>query len=162
MNIPGLELDKIVDNIVNIKHSDMLNQIEDPEERAAKRKELVDYYTNGDAGEGLQREMDNVADGAQIVTDVISSLQQAVTAVLPPGTTPQVLVVGQATGSPNPAWGKLFSAAIKPGLLASCSLAEYVLKKVNASCQSISFDPPAVITALEVQLKSVKGQIDGL
>lgn len=162
MNIPGLELDKIVENIVNVKHSDMLNKIEDPEERAAKRKELVDFYSTGDTGADLQRNINAISNGTQQVTDMLMSLQQAAMAVNPVATTPQVLVVGQATGSPNPAWLKLFSAVIKPTLLVSCTLAESLLQTVNASCQSIEFEPPGVITALDAQLKSVRQQINAL
>lgn len=162
MNIPGLELDKIVENIVNLKHSDMLNKIEDKDERAAKRQELVDYYSTGDVAADMKRQMNNISDGAELITEVITTLQSAIPAMPIPGTVPQVIVTGAATGVPNPAWGKLFSAAVKPGMLATCGLAQYVFNKVIDSCQQINFDPPGVVTGLQAQLDAVKNQISAL
>lgn len=159
MNIQGLDFEKIVSNIVDVKHSDMLNNIQDEKEKEEKIKELVDYYSNGDAGKTLQREIGNVSDGVQIITDIISSLNQSISSITAPATTPQVLVVGQATGTPNPAWGKAFSASIKPILLSSYYVAEYLYDKVNDSCESISFSPPSAITALKVKLDSLKTSI---
>jgi len=162
MNIPGLDLDKIVENIVNLKHSDMLNRIEDKDERDAKRKELVDYYSTGDVVADIKRQMNNVSTGVELITEVITTLQSAVPAMPIPGTVPQVIVTGAASGVPNPAWGKLFSAAVKPGMLATCGLAQYVLNKVLDSCEQINFDPPGVVTGLQAQLDDVKNQISVL
>lgn len=162
MNIPGLDLDKIVENIVNLKHSDMLNGIGDKDERDAKRKELVDYYSTGDVVADIKRQMNNVSTGVELITEVITTLQSAVPAMPIPGTVPQVIVTGAASGVPNPAWGKLFSAAVKPGMLATCGLAQYVLNKVLDSCEQINFDPPGVVTGLQAQLDDVKNQISVL
>ena len=162
MNIPGLELDKMVENIVNLKHSDMLNEIEDKDERDAKRKELVDYYSSGDVAADMKRQMNNISNGVELITEVITTLQSAVPAMPIPGTVPQVIVTGAAAGAPNPIWGKLFSAAVKPGMLATCGLAQYVLNKVLDSCEQINFDPPGVVTGLQAQLDAVKNQISAL
>lgn len=162
MNIPGLDLDKIVENIVNLKHSDMLNEIEDEDERDAKRNELVNYYSTGDVVADMKRQMNNISNGVELVTEVITTLQSAVPAMPILGTVPQVIVTGAAAGAPNPAWGKLFSAAVKPGMLATCGLAQYVLNKVLDSCEQINFDPPGVVTGLQAQLDAVKNQISAL
>lgn len=162
MNIPGLDFDKIVENIVDIRHSEDLEKITDDAEREAKRQEFVDYYSSGDAAKGLQQEMNNISNSANVMQSFIKNMQSSVSAALAPGTTPQVLVVGQATGAPNPAWGKLFTAALKGGWLANCDLADFVYSKILESCATISFNPPGVLTALKSQLDVLRNSISVL
>lgn len=162
MNIPGLDFDKIVENIVNIRHSEDLEKIPDEAERKAKRQEFVDYYSSGDTARDLHKEIDNVLNSADVIQSFIKNMQSSVSAALAPGTTPQVLVIGQATGSPNPAWGKLFTAALKGGWLANCDLADFVYSKILDSCATISFNPPGVLTALKSQLDALRNSISAL
>jgi len=162
MDIPGLDFSKIVENIVDIRHSEDLEKITDDAEREAKRQEFVDYYSSGDAAKGLQQEMNNISNSANVMQFFIKNMQSSVSAALAPGTTPQVLVVGQATGAPNPAWGKLFTAALKGGWLANCDLADFVYSKILESCATISFNPPGVLTALKSQLDVLRNSISVL
>ena len=162
MNIPGLDFDKIVENIVDIRHSEDLEKIPDEAEREVKRQEFVDYYSSGDAAKGLLQEMNNISNSADVIQSFIKNMQSSVSAALAPGTTPQVLVVGQATGTPNPAWGKLFTAALKGGWLANCDLADFVYSKILESCTTISFNPPGVLTALKSQIDMLRNSISVL
>lgn len=162
MDIPGLDFSKIVENIVDIRHSEDLEKIPNEAEREAKRQEFVDYYSSGDAAKGLQQEMDNISNSANVMQSFIKNMQSSVSAALAPGTTPQVLVVGQATGTPNPAWGKLFTAALKGGWLVNCDLADFVYSKILESCATISFNPPGVLTALKSQLDALRNSISAL
>ena len=140
----------------------MLNEIEDKDERDAKRKELVNYYSTGDAAADIKRQMDNVSNGVELITDVITTLQSAVTAMPNVGNVPQVIVTGAASGTPNPAWGKLFSDAVKPGMLATCGLSQSVFNKILNSCEQINFDPPGVVTELQDMLDAIKDKISAL
>lgn len=162
MSIPGLDLSKIAENIVKIKHKPMLDQIEDEDERKAKTEELTKYYSEGDTAEGMQREMDTIEDGVTTIQSMLTNLQSSVAALPAAGITPQVIVTGAAAGAPNPAWPKLLNAAVKGSMLATVDAALYIYRRVLAACKQINFDPPGVVTALEAQIKSVQTTINAL
>lgn len=162
MDIPGLNIEDIVNNIIKVKHGEMLSEITDEEERKKKTQELVNYYSSGDSLASMQDKMDSISNGVELLNNIIIQLQTAVTTVLIPPTVPQVLVVGQATGAPNPSWLKVFTAAIKPSLLVGCESAEYIYQQIIISCNSIGFEPPSVVTAVENQIKAIKQQINAL
>lgn len=162
MDIPGLDFDKIVENIVDVRHSEDLAKIPDKAERDAKRQEFIDYYSTGDTARGLQQEIDTITSGANVIQSFIQNTQSSVSAALLPTTTPQVLVIGQATGSPNPAWAKLFTSALKGSWLGTCDLADFIYDKVLQSCATISFDPPSVLTALKSLIDVLRNTIKAL
>ena len=58
VSLPGLDLDSVVDNFVDVKYGKELSEIKDEEQRKELRKKWVDYYTKGAGKETMMLEID--------------------------------------------------------------------------------------------------------
>jgi len=162
MIIPGLDLNSVATKIVDVGYADVLNSIEDADERMQKRNQLFSYYTTGDAASAINKEISNIEDSYDIIQQSCTYLTTAVSVIPTTAAVPQVIVTGTAVGAPNPAWVSLFDNAMKPGLLVSCKFLKFIYNQIIKSCETISFTPTPQITALQVLIQSTETSINAL
>lgn len=162
MEIPGLDLDKIVETIISVRHQSVLDGIEDDTERKAKERELIDYYTSGSTGAVLKREIKRITKALETVEQTLVCLQASITLLPIPPTIPQVIVGGGATGVPNPAWAEPFIAAVKQSILSTCYMMEFLLLDVENACESIDFAIPEIVETFKTNVNTYKISINAL
>ena len=162
MVIPGLDFEDIVEGIVSHRHGESLSLIKDEDERRAKYEEYVEYYSSGDAALEIRKEIASIQANASSVEVFVNSLTAAVSAVVLPTQVPQLIVVGQATATINPAYYKAFIAPMKSTWLAMVAMAQLSFGRIVESCDTIAFTSPDVLTGLESQLQGLRKTIEAL
>lgn len=156
MPVPGLSVSAAAPGLVDKQFGSVLGQIEDSAAREAKKNELIAFFESGDGSAELQ-------DKINLINDIYDSTDAALTdvATTPPKAVslkalPAVLVVGQATGSPNPGFGTALCSAFKGICTAVINLAEGQIKTMAYYCASIGFNSAGAVATLTAKLTAAK------
>lgn len=152
MNLPGLDLESIVNNMVDTLYPDYSEE---------KKDELKQYYMT-DGAENIEKNINAISVGTENAKSCLTALNSAATAVPTLASIPSVIVAGSATGAPNPAWYATFNTFAKSCLQSQTYVATIIIADVESACASIAYEPPAEIRLLKEQLEIVKNVIENI
>ena len=162
MAVPGLNIDSVAPGLVDAQFGSVLGSIENAEDREAKRNELIEFFKTGDGSAEIQEKINLINDLYDTTNDALTSVATTPPLVVALKAVPAVLVVGQATGSPNPGFGSSLCSAFKGIVKAVASLAEGQIKTIAYYCASIGFDSTSAVTTLNTKLTAAKSAADTL
>ena len=117
VDIPGLSLEPIVDNFIDVKYGRQLSDIEDREERDTLRAQWKNYYMNGDGRTIIEMEINSIKANFSAAKDGLITAQEAVLMTTATNAIPSVLTTGAAASVPNPAYTLLENKQKKNTLL---------------------------------------------
>lgn len=162
MSVPGLSISVVAPALVATQFGNVLAGIEDDAAREEKQNELIDFYTNGDGGAEIQGKIDLL----NSMYDTIDAALTALTAAGPSCTSakavPAVLVVGQATGAPNPGYSSLINAAFKSIMNSTLQAIKVTIQLFKYNCDSVAFDSSVAIAAIEAKVTAAETAISSV
>lgn len=162
MAVPGLNIDAVAPGLVDAQFGSVLGSIENAEDREAKRNELIEFFKTGDGSAEIQEKINLINDLYDTTDAALTSVATTPPLVVALKAVPAVLVVGQATGTPNPGFGSSLCSAFKGIVQAVASLAEGQIKTIAYYCASIGFDSTSAVTTLNTKLTAAKSAADTL
>ena len=162
MAVSGLNIDAVAPGLVDAQFGSVLDSIENDKDREAKRNELIEFFKTGDGSAEIQEKINLINDLYDTTDAALTSVATTPPLVVALKAVPAVLVIGQATGSPNPGFGSSLSSAFKGIVQAVASLAVGEIKTIAYYCASIGFDSTSAVTALNTKLTAAKSAADTL
>ena len=159
IEIPGLDFDSIVDNIVETNFKDKLDALTDPEEWERVKNELLEYYkTYGK--QAIQEKINDIKSAFADIKAQVKYIQEAVTNTIASNAVPSVITVGTATSTPNPVYFMLDNANKKNTLMGMLKSAEDSAVKLLNAAINICFQVPDTVMTTINGLTTVKTVIN--
>lgn len=156
--LPGKDV--LVDNYVSIVHKDAIeNDVIGPEDA---KEFYVDYYINGTGSEGFDNMISEVEESFESIQKGIDDLTTSATETTASNSVPQTLVVGQATGSPNPAYATIDNAQKKHVMLTTLRFLEEKAGNMKKTCATLKYPLPSSAESLIDGLSTLKDLIDNI
>lgn len=162
VNLPGLDLDSVVDNFVDVKYGKELSEIKDEEQRKKLRKKWVDYYTKGEGKENMMIEIDSIKSNYSAAKDQLQFVADATVSSTASNAVPAVITVGSASSTPNPAYTLIENKTKKNQLLAMLKSVGAFLINLLKSAVAICFAVPAAVISLIKTLTTTKKAVNSI
>ena len=159
VNLPGLDLDSVVDNFVDVKYGKELSEIKDEEQRKELRKKWVDYYTKGEGKETMMLEIDSIKSNFSAAKDQLQFVADAAVSSTASNAVPAVITVGSASSTPNQAYTLIENKTKKNQLLA---MLKAFLVNLLKSAVAIAFAVPAAVISLIKTLTTTKKAVNSI
>lgn len=162
VSLPGLDLDSVVDNFVDVKYGKELSEIKDEEQRKKLRKKWVDYYTKGEGKETMMLEIDSIKSNFSAAKDQLQFVADATVSSTASNAVPAVITVGSASSTPNPAYALIENKTKKNQLLAMLKSVGAFLINLLKSAVAICFAVPAAVISLIKLLTTTKKAVNSI
>lgn len=162
ISIPGLELDLIAENFVDIKYGAELAKIENKDEREKMRQQWITYYKEGDGKGALQLEIANIKANVSAAKDQLTMVADAAASSVASNAMPAVITTGAAASVPNPAYALIENKTKKNQLLAMLKSVGAFLVNAVKSMVAIMFQIPDMVVALIKTLTTTKQVVNAI
>jgi len=161
VTIPGLNFDSVVDNMVNIKYKEQLDNIQNPEDREEAKNNLISYYY-GDARSSVEKSISVIKSNYSAVKDGLSTMSVAITATTASNVIPSVITVGTATSTPNPLYFVVENNQKKNTLLSMLKTLSNLMVELISSAIDILFQLPSIVMDLIGVITSTKSLLNAI
>lgn len=153
VDIPGLQFDAVVSNLVDTKYKGMIDA--GAEGGDELRKSLIKYYTETARME-IQSKIDTIKSCFSTAKSQIESLQQSIVNVAASNAIPSVITAGAATSVPNPAHFIIENRQKKQALMSAAKGVIGTLSTMLIAAISIYFElPPSVSAVIDIATKVI-------
>lgn len=161
VSLPGLEFEPVVENIVEKKYADQLQEADKVGERDNVKAQLKKYYETT-----MKEEVDNsiqqIKSSFGSVKTMVAQLQEAITSAVASNAIPAVITVGSATSTPNPAYTLIENKTKKNTLLTAVKTCETLLISLLTAAICIMFEVPSSVITLIGTLSAVKTAVNAI
>lgn len=162
VELPGLDLDTIARNFVEVKYGHQLESIEDAKVKEQLKEQWLKYYTEGEGKATLQVEINTIKANFSSAKDQLTFVAEAAASSVASNMIPSVITVGTATSTPNPAYTIIENKTKKNQLLAMLKNISACLVNLLKSAVSIAFQIPEIVLTLITTLTTVKKTVNAI
>lgn len=161
IEIPGLDFESVIDNLVEINYKEKLDYITNPDERKRVKDELLEYYRTN-AKQSIQEKINDIKSAFSTIKTQVAAIPEAVTNAVSSNALPSVITVGTATSTPNPAYYLLDNANKKNTLLSMIKTGEEAAVKLLNAAINICFQVPDTVMTTINSLTTVKAAVNSI
>lgn len=161
VDIPGLEFDPIVDNIVETQYKDELDAAKSNEERTEIKKSLIKYYTDKAADE-IENNINIIKSNFAAAKDGLIYVSEAAAATIASNAIPSVITTGSAASVANPAYALIENKQKKNTLLGILKNIGNFIVMLLTSAVKLLFAVPEVIMTLIKTLTTTKQIVNAI
>lgn len=162
IEIPGLQLSSVAEHLVDTKHKNELDEIENEKDRSDKRQELIEYYVEGNGKDMVEMEINSIKSNFSAAKAQLEQIADAAVSAVASNAVPAVITVGQATSTANTAYALIENKTKKTQLLSMLKTVENFLVNLLVSAVKIAFEIPAMIGNLITLLATTKKTINSI
>jgi hypothetical protein len=164
-SIPGLDIDAVIKNIVDIQVKSLegkIYEVADTVEQAkedieAMRVQLTEYLSTGDAKAAIKAEIDNIKTSAKAATIAIKEIPTSITKMIAENAIPPMITVPPAP--PNPINVGLKVLIARSDFKTIIETIGKILSDLLKSALKIKFEVPNSILAMVNILATLKNTI---
>lgn len=162
VELPGLDLDTIAENFVEVKYGDTLSKLPNKEEAESLKEKWTSYYKDGEGRLALQMEINTIKSSFVAARDQLTYIGEAAASAVASNAVPAVITVGSATSTANPAYALIENKTKMNQLLSMTKNVEANLVTLLKSSAQIAFPIPSAVTSLIETLSTVKQTVNAI
>lgn len=162
VELPGLDLDTIAENFVEVKYGDTLSKLTNKEEAESLKEKWTSYYKDGEGRLALQMEINTIKSSFVAARDQLTYIGEAAASAVASNAVPAVITVGSATSTANPAYALIENKTKMNQLLSMTKNVEANLVTLLKSSAQIAFPIPSSVTSLIETLSTVKQTVNAI
>ena len=162
VELPGLDLDTIAENFVEVKYGDTLSKLPNKEEAESLKEKWTSYYKDGEGRLALQMEINTIKSSFVAARDQLTYIGEAAASAVASNAVPAVITVGSATSTANPAYALIENKTKMNQLLSMTKNVEANLVTLLKSSAQIAFPIPSSVTSLIETLTTVKQTVNAI
>jgi hypothetical protein len=162
VELPGLDLDTIAENFVEVKYGDTLSKLPNKEEAESLKEKWTSYYKDGEGRLALQMEINTIKSSFVAARDQLTYIGEAAASAVASNAVPAVITVGSATSTANPAYALIENKTKMNQLLSMTKNVEANLVTLLKSSAQIAFPIPSSVTSLIETLSTVKQTVNAI
>lgn len=161
VDIPGLDFDSVVDNMVETDYKEQLDDSKTKEERDDKKKSLVKYYKEK-AGAEIEQNINIIKSNFAAAKDGLIYVAEAAAATVASNVIPSVITTGAAASVANPAYAMIENKQKKNTLLGILkNIGNFIVNLLSAAVK-ILFAVPEMIMSLIKTLTTTKSVVNSI
>lgn len=161
VEIPNLNFDVIVENIVNVKYKKSLDLVTSKEDKSKLKEDLIKYYTE-ESREEIEHNINIIKSNFSAAKDGLSYAMEAATTSIMSNSIPSVITTGAAASIPNPAYVLIENKQKKNTLLAILkNIGNFLANLLSASIKILFEVPDTVITMINT-LTNIKKVVNAI
>lgn len=162
VELPGLDLDTIAENFVEVKYGDTLSKLPNKKEAESLKEKWTSYYKDGEGRLALQMEINTIKSSFVAARDQLTYIGEAAASAVASNAVPAVITVGSASSTANPAYALIENKTKMNQLLSMAKNVEANLVTLLKSSAQIAFPIPSAVTSLIETLSTVKQTINAI
>lgn len=162
VELPGLDLDTIAENFVEVKYGDTLSKLPNKEEAESLKEKWTSYYKDGEGRLALQMEINTIKSSFVAARDQLTYIGEAAASAVASNAVPAVITVGSASSTANPAYALIENKTKMNQLLSMTKNVEANLVTLLKSSAQIAFPIPSGVTSLIETLSTVKQTVNAI
>lgn len=161
VDIPGLDFDSVVDNMVETDYKEQLDDSKTKEERDDKKKSLVKYYKEK-AGAEIEQNINIIKSNFAAAKDGLIYVAEAAAATVASNVIPSVITTGAAASVANQAYVMIENKQKKNTLLGILkNIGNFIVNLLSAAVK-ILFAVPEMIMSLIKTLTTTKSVVNSI
>lgn len=162
VELPGLDLDTIAENFVEVKYGDTLSKLPNKKEAESLKEKWTSYYKDGEGRLALQMEINTIKSSFVAARDQLTYIGEAAASAVASNAVPAVITVGSASSTANPAYALIENKTKMNQLLSMTKNVEANLVTLLKSSAQIAFPIPSAVTSLIETLSTVKQTVNAI
>ena len=162
VELPGLDVETIAKNFVEVKYGDTLSKLPNKEEAESLKEKWTSYYKDGEGRLALQMEINTIKSSFVAARDQLTYIGEAAASAVASNAVPAVITVGSATSTANPAYALIENKTKMNQLLSMTKNVEANLVTLLKSSAQIAFPIPSAVTSLIKTLSTVKQTVNAI
>ena len=161
VEIPGLEFESVINNLVDVRYKEVLDKATDPEQRQQLKENLLNYYRN-DGRMIIDESINTIKSCYSEATEGLKQVSEAAAKAVANNAIPSVITVGTATSTANPAYALIENANKKATLLSMLKSIGDALVRLLSAAIKIAFQVPDMIMTVIQTLTTTKQVVNSI